>query len=62
MNTSYSNNASSINTVRGSDGQLFPVSVCADAAANAELADNGVISNIVFTMRSEPGRVSCDGR
>ncbi len=61
MNTSFSNDASSRNTVRGGDGQLFPVSVCAGAAAGAELTENGVMSNIVFTMRSEPGRVSCDG-
>ncbi|WP_108880787.1 hypothetical protein [Anderseniella sp. Alg231-50] len=61
MNTSFSNDASSGNTVRAGNGQLFPVSVCADAAADGDLIDNGVMSNIVFTMRSEPGRVSCDG-
>lgn len=61
MNTSFSSESSSSNTVRGGDGQLFPVSVCADAATDTELVDNGVMSSIVFTMRSEPGRVSCEG-
>lgn len=59
MNASYSPDASCPNTVRTADGQLFPISARATAATDAELTDNGTMSAIVFTMRSEPGRVSC---
>ncbi|MGI9514063.1 MAG: hypothetical protein ACR2OL_14260 [Anderseniella sp.] len=59
MNASYSTDTSCPNTVRAADGQLFPISVRANAATDAEVTDNGVMSTIVFTMRSEPGRVSC---
>lgn len=62
MNTSYSNNSTCKKVVRAADGTLFPVSALADAAIDADLTDNGVMSEIVFTMRSEPGRVMCAGR
>jgi hypothetical protein len=61
MNTAYSQDSTCRNTVRASDGQLFPISARADASAGADLTDNGVMSSIVFTMRSEPGQVSCAG-
>jgi hypothetical protein len=61
MNTAHSNDTSSRNSVRAGDGQLFPISALADTAADAKLIDNGVMSKIIFTMRSEPGRVSCGG-
>lgn len=59
MNTSYSNDSTCRNAVRAGDGQLFPISARAEALADTDLTDNGVMSAIVFTMRSEPGRVSC---
>ncbi len=62
MNTAYSQDSTCRNSVRAGDGQLFPISARADASAGADLTDNGVLSSIVFTVRSEPGQVSCTGR
>lgn len=59
MNASHSPDTSCPNTVRAADGQVFPISARADSSAGTDLTDNGVMSTIVFTMRSEPGRVSC---
>ena len=62
MNTAYSQDSACRNSVRASNGQLFPISARADASAGAYLTDNGVLTSIVFTLRSEPGLVSCTGR
>jgi len=62
MTTAHSQDSTCRNSVRASDGQFFPISVRADASTGTDLTDNGVMSSIVFTMRSEPGQVSCTGR
>lgn len=61
MNTTYAQDSTCRNSVRSSNGQLFPISARADASTVADLTDNGVLSSIVFTVRSEPGQVSCTG-